>query len=174
MALTAEHTLAHFTQWARIWRGWLAAEAGDGQESVAQLREALSAVRVTGAQFWSPLYTSLLADVHRRAGDADQALEVLGGALEYVQQTDERVYEAELHRLKAAVLLSRALSPTSQPRLASSRRWSPPGSRPRACGNCAWRPTSLACGRPRGGRGRRVLCSSLSTPGSPRDSIRRI
>ena len=55
LALTAEHTLAHFTQWARIWRGWLAAEAGDGQESVAQLQEALSALRATGARYWSPL-----------------------------------------------------------------------------------------------------------------------
>ena len=54
VAVTAEHTLAHFTQWARIWRGWLAAEAGDGREGVALLQEALSAVRATGARYWSP------------------------------------------------------------------------------------------------------------------------
>jgi hypothetical protein len=53
LALTTEHTLAHFThftQWVRIWRGWLAAEGGDGQDSIAQLGEALSAVQVTGAR----------------------------------------------------------------------------------------------------------------------------
>ena len=110
VALTAEHTLAHFMQWARIWRGWLAAEAGEGRENVAQLREALSAVQATGARFWSPLYTALLADVHRRAGDGDRALEVLGEALEQVERTDERVYEAELHRLKGAVLLAQTPS----------------------------------------------------------------
>ena len=42
VAVTAEYTLAHFMQWAQIWRGWLAAEAGDGRESLPQLREALS------------------------------------------------------------------------------------------------------------------------------------
>jgi predicted ATPase len=114
VALTAEHTLAHFTEWARIWQGWLAAEAGGGPESLPQLQEALSAVRATGARYWSPFYVALLADAHRRVGDADQALEVLGEALEEVKLTDERVYEAELHRLRGAVLLSRAPSPTGE------------------------------------------------------------
>ena len=75
------------------------------------MREALSAIRITGAQFWSPFYMALLADVHRRAGEADEALEVLGKALEHVEQTGERVYEAELHRLRGAILLSRSPSP---------------------------------------------------------------
>ena len=114
VALTAEHTLAHFTEWARIWRGWLAAEAGGGAESLSQLREALSAARATGARYWSPFYTALLADAHRRAADGDQALEVLREALEEVELTDQRVYEAELHRLRATVLLSRTPSPTGE------------------------------------------------------------
>ena len=42
----------------------------------------------------------------------DCALEVLGEALEHVERTDERVYEAELHRLKGAILLARAPPPT--------------------------------------------------------------
>ena len=110
VALTAEHTLAHFTQWAQIWRCWLAAEFAEARANVAPMREALSAIRVTGAQFWSPFYMALLADVHRRAGETDQALEVIGKALEHVEQTDERVYEAELHRLKGETLLSRSPS----------------------------------------------------------------
>ena len=115
MALTAEHTLAHFTQWARIWRGWLAAEAGGGPESLSRSCGRRSRrLRATGARYWSPFYTALLADAHRRAGDGDQALEVLGEALEQVEQTDQRVYEAELHRLRATVLLARAPSPTGE------------------------------------------------------------
>ena len=114
VALTAEHTLAHFTQWALIWRGWLAAEAGEVRESVVQLREALSAVRHAGARYWSPFYMALLADMHSRAGDADRVLEMLGEALEEVERTDERVYEAELLRLKGAALLARAPSSTGE------------------------------------------------------------
>ncbi len=114
VALTAEHTLAHFTEWARIWRGWLAAEAGGGAESLSQLQEALAAARATGARYWSPFYMALLADAHRRVADGDQALEVLREALEEVELTDQRVYEAELHRLRATVLLSRTPSSTSE------------------------------------------------------------
>ena len=114
VAVTAEHTLAHFAQWARIWRGRLAAEAGDGREGVALLQEALSAARATGTRYWSPFYTALLADAHKRAGDAKRALEVLGDALEQVERTDQRVYEAELHRLKGAVILSCVPSPTGE------------------------------------------------------------
>ena len=112
VAVTAEHTLVHFTQWASIWRGWLATEAGDGREGVALLQEALSAVRATGTQYWSPFCMALLADAHTRTGDAKRALEVLGDALEQVERTDQRVYEAELHRLKSAVILSCVPSPT--------------------------------------------------------------
>ena len=106
VAVTAEHTLAHFMQWAQIWRRWLAVEAGDGRESLPQLREALSVHWASGTRFWSPMYTALLADAYRRVGDTDRALEALADAMEQVEQTDQRVYEAELHRLKAVVLLA--------------------------------------------------------------------
>ena len=109
VAVTAEHTLAHFTQWARIWRGRLAAEAGDGREGVALLQEALSAVRATGTRYWSPFYTALLADAHKRAGDAKRALEVLADALE-VERTDQRVYELSAKLPEAKKHLAETIS----------------------------------------------------------------
>ena len=112
VAVTAEYTLAHFMQWAQIWRRWLAVEGGDGGESIPQLREALSVHWASGTRIWSPMYTALLADAYRQVGDTDRALEALADAMEQVEQTGQRVYEAELHRLKAAVLLSRAPSLT--------------------------------------------------------------
>ena len=110
MAVTAEHTLAHFTQWARIWRGRLAAEAGDGREGVALLQEALSAARATGTRYWSPFYTALLADAHKRAGDAKRALEVLADALEQVERTDQRVYELSAKLPEAKKHLAETIS----------------------------------------------------------------
>ena len=65
-AVTAEHTLAHYTQWARVWHGWLAGATGDGRESVAQLREALSAA--LGRR-----HAALVALVHGTAGRRAQA-----------------------------------------------------------------------------------------------------
>ena len=118
VAVTAEYTLAHFMQWAQIWHRWLAVEDGDGGESIPQLREALSVHWASGARFWSPMYTALLADAYRHVGDTDRALDALADALEQVEQTDQRVYEAELHRLKAAVLLSHGPSLTADAEVA--------------------------------------------------------
>jgi predicted ATPase len=54
-----------------------------------------------------------VADVHKRAGDVDQALAVFGEALEQVEQTGQRIYEAELHRLEGETLLRRVPAPTA-------------------------------------------------------------
>ena len=118
VAVTAEYTLAHFMQWAQIWRRWLAVEGGDGRESIPQLREALSVHWASGTRIWSPMYTALLADAYLQVGDTDRALEALADAMEQVEQTGQRVYEAELHRLKAAVLFSRAPSLTGDAEVA--------------------------------------------------------
>ena len=71
----------------------------------------------------------------------DQAVAVLGEALGQVKQTEQRVYEAELRRLKGAVLLARTPSPRPKPTSAEPRP--SPRRRTRACGSCR-AATSLA------------------------------
>ena len=52
-----------------------------------------------------PYHLSLLAETLHRAGRTDEALDALAEALEFVEETEERWWEAELHRLKGELLL---------------------------------------------------------------------
>ena len=53
-----------------------------------------------------PHFLGLLAGVHTQAGSPTQALALLTEALAIVERTQERWFEAELHRLRAEALLA--------------------------------------------------------------------
>ena len=52
-----------------------------------------------------PCYLALLAEAYHKAGQAVAGLDTLQGALEHVNKTEERWYEAELYRLKGELTL---------------------------------------------------------------------
>ncbi len=60
---------------------------------------------------WTRMYyLSLLAEVYGATGQLDQGLAALDEAINQVETTGERWWEAEIHRLKGHLLLSRAAS----------------------------------------------------------------
>ena len=65
----------------------------------------MSSFRATGAEFWRTHFLALLADAYARAGQAEAGLKTLAEALAMADRTQERVYEAELYRLKGALTL---------------------------------------------------------------------
>jgi len=73
---------------------------------MAQMRQGIAAWRATGAELQRPYYLALLAEAFGKAGQADEGLSVLTEALAAVHKTEERLYEAELYRLKGELLLS--------------------------------------------------------------------
>ena len=52
-----------------------------------------------------PYYLALLADAHLRADETDAGLDVVEEALSRARETNERWWDAELHRLRAELLL---------------------------------------------------------------------
>jgi predicted ATPase len=63
------------------------------------MRQGLANWRAAGARVAVPYFLALLAESYRRAGQVETALTALTDALAVVEQTSERWYEAELHRL---------------------------------------------------------------------------
>jgi predicted ATPase len=90
---------------ASLLRGWALAQHGQAQDGIEQLTQGLSAWRATGAEVCRPYFLALLADVHGTLGEPETGLAVLTEALTLVDLTGERWYEAELYRLKGALLL---------------------------------------------------------------------
>jgi class 3 adenylate cyclase/predicted ATPase len=88
-----------------ILRGWALAKQGQGEEGIAQIHRGLAAWRATGAELTRPYFLALLAEAYGEMGRAEEGLSVLVEALAAADKTGERMYEAELYRLKGTLTL---------------------------------------------------------------------
>lgn len=105
-ALAGEHGLSLFAAVTGLLIGWALVEQGKLAEGIAGLRRSLDAYRTIGANSGLPQYLAMLAEAHARAGQAAEGLEVVGQALEIMDRTDERWWEADLYRLRGELVLA--------------------------------------------------------------------
>jgi predicted ATPase len=107
VALATEHGFPHFVGSGTCFRGWaMLAVGGSIEEAINRMRRGLATKRATGAEIKVPYYLGLLAEAHRRANRIGDGISLLNEALEVVERTDERWYEAELYRLMAEALIT--------------------------------------------------------------------
>ena len=78
---------------------------GHNEEGLAEMRKGMEAYRATGAGLAHTYILSLLAEACARTGRSDEGLAMLDEALQTLDQRGERVFEAELHRLKGELTL---------------------------------------------------------------------
>ncbi len=90
----------------RIMRGAARAMLEPSEDAVAEIRQGLAAYAATGARVQSTYYLALLAQALARCGHYDDGLTVLGEAAALVEETGERFFEAEIHRLRGNLLLA--------------------------------------------------------------------
>jgi predicted ATPase len=100
LAIAADQGMSFWQAGGTILRGWAVAEGGDVAEGVALLRQGLDAWQATGSVTYRTYFLGLLAEVLGRAGRVADGLEVLDEALALVEETSERLFEAELYRLR--------------------------------------------------------------------------
>jgi predicted ATPase len=105
VAVTTEHGFPVWRAQGAIFRGWARVKNGDVAKGISLLRSGLSAYRATGAEAWTPHFFALLAEACEIAGEIDEAVTVLGDALQIVERTGQRWLAAELDRLKGKLLL---------------------------------------------------------------------
>jgi len=104
-ALADEHRLPHYRAYAGILHGWARARSGR-DDGITEIRESLTAYERLGNELSRPHFLALLAEVLESAGRREDARRVVDDALASVERTNERYYEAELHRLKGELLLA--------------------------------------------------------------------
>jgi predicted ATPase len=108
-ALIAIGTERGFPFWqalGMVLQGWVRADAGEMESGIPLMRQGLAAYWATGGGHLSPYLLALLAEAHGKARQFPVALNVLGEALDKVETSGERWYEAELHRRRGELLLS--------------------------------------------------------------------
>jgi predicted ATPase len=105
LAVTIEQGFPWWRAIGAIFRGWVKAKNGDVAEGISLLRSGATAYRSIGAELWMPHYIALLAGACEIAGQIDEAVALSDEALQIVERTGERWFEAELHRHKGRLLL---------------------------------------------------------------------
>lgn len=105
IAIANERGFSLLMEWASALQGWARFELGGGAEAIGILRASIDASRATGADLLAPYWLALLAGAYGRAGQAADGLVMVHEALGEVARTGERLWEAELNRLKGELLL---------------------------------------------------------------------
>ena len=93
---------------ATMLHGWVLAMQGQVEDGIAHVSQGLATCRALGIVTLEPSWLALLAELYGKAGQPEAGLAVLAEALALVAQCDERMDEAELHRLTGELLLMRA------------------------------------------------------------------
>ena len=101
--------------------GWVEALEGDPGAAIRDLRRLLDQIEADGVQHLVSWGRGLLAEAHLRDDRPGEALRLLDDALARVERTGERLYESELHRLRALSLLAVAPPRSEQARGALRR-----------------------------------------------------
>jgi adenylate cyclase len=114
MDLAAAQGFEHRVAQGRMMRGWALAMQGDAATGVAHIQQGWEAVQSIGQKLYHPYHLALLAEAYGQAGQPEAGLSALDEALTLVEATEERWWEAEVHRLKGELLLQLPLPDISQ------------------------------------------------------------
>src|SRR5262249_21726954 len=90
---------------AVFYQGWAKWSDGAEESSLAEMRRGIAIYREQGG-IWS-LPSLALAEAEASAGETDAGLRHLDDALAELERTQQRWYEAGMHRIRAGILLKR-------------------------------------------------------------------
>jgi predicted ATPase len=99
-SIAVEHRLSYWQAGAGVLGGWASAATGSLAAGLERTREGLRDWKSTDSVTYETYFLGLLAEVLRDCGQIDEALRRINDALALVEKTGERLYEAELHRLR--------------------------------------------------------------------------
>jgi class 3 adenylate cyclase/predicted ATPase/ABC-type transport system involved in cytochrome c biogenesis ATPase subunit len=92
---------------AVFFQGWANWSDGADKSSLAEMRRGIAVYRQQGLVSFVPTLEAALAEAEAGTGETDAGLRRLDDALAEVGRTEQRYYEAEMHRIRAKILLQR-------------------------------------------------------------------
>lgn len=174
-ALIAECSKQGFAFWLAgggIYAGWSKVEGGDVEAGLKQLRDGLAKWRAAEAALLMPMHLVVLAEACLRARQANDALAAVTEALACIERSEERVFDAQVHRCYGDVLLALADGTLPRRKAVTATRSKSHAAKMRACWSCAQRTASPFSGATRANMAKRAISSRRSTAGLPRASTR--
>ncbi len=107
IALCDEHGIVQEREWVAPIRGWVMALQGKPREGIAYLRQSLARHRAMQSQLNFPYYLAILIELLLREGEIAEGLEAVEEALQVIERTQQRLFLAEIYRLKGELVRAR-------------------------------------------------------------------
>jgi predicted ATPase len=114
ISLSTDREFELWRAMGEIMRGWALTQQGMLDDGIAHIRSGMSSFRSTGSEIMLPYFMYLLAEAYGRFGLAKEGLRILTEAQAAIESSGERWYEAELQRLKGALILLQPDTSNSQ------------------------------------------------------------
>ena len=89
----------------KVFRGWARVESGEGEAGIAEMQQAMVELAGIGSGIGAPASSACSPKGLRKVGRHDEALGALGLGVAQAEQQGQHYYDAELHRLRAEILL---------------------------------------------------------------------
>ena len=115
LKLAADQDIPYWATEGTMMRGWALAEQKKETEGIAEMCQGLTAWRDMGMRLVASFFLAFPIEAYRRTGQIKKGQQALTEALTLVDNSGERIYEAELYRLKGTLtLVSKGQSPKAK------------------------------------------------------------
>ncbi len=114
ISLGMEQGMPHWAAQGQVNRGWAVSGLGDPDSGVEDIRTGIGALMAIGTRAAMTYFNGSLAASELARGQDQAADGTLDGAFEYLEASDERLFESELHRLRGDLMRQRGDIPSAQ------------------------------------------------------------
>jgi predicted ATPase len=108
LALSTKHGFTFWTAMIPFLQGWSLCLQGRGAQGVARMRAGLTDALALGMRMMRPMFCTLLAEAYGQGSQLEDAWQMLSDALDAVEESGQRYYEAETYRFKGELHLREA------------------------------------------------------------------
>jgi class 3 adenylate cyclase/predicted ATPase len=105
VAYCVEHGVKFYELWARFCQGVALARRGPLERGIEVMRGAMEASEKINAELFRSLYLGYLAAAHANLGQPEVGIALIDEAILTAGNTGERLFEAELYRLRGELLI---------------------------------------------------------------------
>ena len=105
LAYAVEHRLRQYEGWAHMSRGTALLQRGDPRRAIEAKHVGIAIAEKIDAKWSNSMRAGHLALAHAKIGEPDVGLKLLDQALAQIEETQERFFEAELHRIRGEILI---------------------------------------------------------------------
>ena len=106
MQISAEHGFPIRTVFQPLHEASILLARGDAEQAIIQAQSGLAAARAIGVRVRKPYFLALLAEAYLKKGRHEEGLNAIDEALDIADESGERWWQAELHRLRGQLRLA--------------------------------------------------------------------